>query len=735
MTDKDAQVSLLSLSACSTETLRVGTPPPRSVEQGRVLRQRLEQIVTRTTAAPFPEEGAVSLLEEARQALRELEGYQVALEIQNEELHRKQAHSDGSRALCDGSCDLAPVGCVAVNEQGRILDANFTATALLGTSRQALIDQPISPFIFKEDHGVYALHQQQLFTTGAAQPCEVRIVGQDATARRWVRLDAASAQNDGREPVARMMLTDITESKLAKEAFRASEEKFRSLAESSHDYIVLYDKQRQHLYINPAALGLAGLREDNLIGSPLRQRSYFKDLGPVLQEKAHQVFMTAAPFRTELEWNSPDGVKYFDCRLSPVFDAEGRVCSVLGVSRDITDRKQMEELKLEMERKFQHSQKLENLGTLAGGLAHDINNILAVILGQCDILHEDASSGVEPRTQINHIEKAALRGVDLCRRMLSHVRKKAPLQTRINLRLMVEETVKRLQPTLHAKTRLELDFDDEDFEITGDRAQIQQVVNALYFNALEAIGEQNGAIVIALDKKVVQEGLADKDYLGNAIQTGDYACLTVSDNGCGMDAETRKRIFEPFHATKHTGRGLALSAALGIVASHDGALQFSTTPGIGTTFKVFFPSFIDPGSIASASPAVNVSPEKGHGTLLLADDEAALRIIGAALLKAMGFTVMTAASGEEAIKMHRENSSTIDLILLDLVMPDMSGMETYRLLRQTSTTIPIVVACSEGDDEGFAHEIANDPFAGTVGKPYKPDQLRYIFKKFFEAME
>jgi CheY-like chemotaxis protein len=379
-----------------------------------------------------------------------------------------------------------------------------------------------------------------------------------------------------------------------------------------------------------------------------------------------------------------------------------------------------------MERKFQQSQKLESLGVLAGGLAHNFNNILSIILGQCDILSEDISSGIDRITQVKQIEKAALRAVDLCRQMLTYVGKNAPVKTRINLRLMVEEAVKLLQPTLKTRVCLELDFNDEVFEITGDRAQIQQVIMDLSFNAAEAIGERKGTIIIALKKKIVQSG-ADADFLGNAIPAGDYACLTVSDNGCGMDIETRKRIFEPFYTTKYTGRGLGLSAALGIVTSHDGALQFSTTPGIGSTFKVFFPLFAVPG-IVSAAPAADIFLEKERGTLLLVDDEAQLRIIGGALLKAMGFTVMTATGGREAIKIHRENSLKIDLILLDLLMPEMDGIETYRLLRQISPTIPIVI-CSEGNAEDLAQDFTDDPFAECVQKPYKPDQLRNMFIK------
>jgi two-component system, cell cycle sensor histidine kinase and response regulator CckA len=499
------------------------------------------------------------------------------------------------------------------------------------------------------------------------------------------------------------VLTDITAGKPAVEAVRGWEGEFRSLAESSHDYIVLYDKECRHLYMNPAALDCAGLRDGERIGGPSRQSGVFHGFHPDLQEKIGQVFSTTVPFRTEMEWHGSEGRRYFDWRLTPVFDAEGRVCSVLSVSKDISAGKQVEALTLEMESRFRQFRKLEKLGVLAGGLAHEFNNLLGIILGQCDILSENIRCGIDPRVHVKHIEQAAHRAVDVCREIQTCVNH-AQVQTRISLRLLVENTVEQFQASLNSTVRLDLDRND-DFETTGDRARIRQAIMNLFDNAVETTGEQQDAITIALSRKIVGEGHAGTDFLGNPIQAGEHACLTVSGNGNDGDVEMRQ-----------------------------GRSGVSATPYNGAAFKLFFPLTADAG-IASAAPATDISPVKGYRTLLLVDDEAPLRIIGSALLKAMGFAVMIATGGREAVEIQQKNSREIDLIVLDLLMPEMGGVETYRVLRQMSPAVPIVV-CKEGDDDGdIPQDFRDDPFAEIVRKPFRPDQLRSIFMKLKEATE
>jgi PAS domain S-box-containing protein len=386
-------------------------------------------------------------------------------------------------------------------------------------------------------------------------------------------------------------------------------------------------------------------------------------------------------------------------------------------------RKRAEEEKVKLEAQFQQAQKLESLGVLAGGIAHDFNNILTIILGHCHIVKEEFDCGMTDKDHVQQIEIAGNRAADLCRQMLAYAGQRPQVQTWVNLPQLVDEVVKMLQSAIKKNVTIELALNRDLAEITGDNAQIQQVVMNLIINAGEAIGEKNGTIKVALKKTMIQAGQSDTDFIGNAIPAGGYACLEVSDTGCGIDEKSQKRIFEPFFTTKFTGRGLGMSAVLGIVKSHVGALQLTSTPGVGTTFTVFFPLSAVP-DIVEAAPTAGLFPfVKARGTILLVDDEAALRAIGSALLNAMGFSTITASNGREALRIYSERGSGIDLVLLDMIMPEMGGLETYRFLREVSPAVPIVI-CSGYNVEEIGEDIDNDELAAAIQKPYQPDQLR-----------
>ncbi|MBC7946924.1 MAG: response regulator [Chitinophagaceae bacterium] len=245
----------------------------------------------------------------------------------------------------------------------------------------------------------------------------------------------------------------------------------------------------------------------------------------------------------------------------------------------------------------------------------------------------------------------------------------------------------------------------------------------LIINAAEAIGDNKGSVKIALKKAIVDAGQSETDFMGIAIPSRIYACLEVSDTGCGIDEENQKRIFDPFFTTKFTGRGLGMSAVLGIVKAHDGALQLASSPGAGTTFKVFFPLSVVQNAVET-TPAVGLIPKAEiRVSVLLVDDEESLRIVGSDLLDAMGFSVLTAANGREALELYQERGDVINLILLDMIMPEMGGIETYRLLREMSPFIPIVI-CSGYSIEDINDDLCNDLHAAVIQKPYNPDNLR-----------
>jgi PAS domain S-box-containing protein len=478
------------------------------------------------------------------------------------------------------------------------------------------------------------------------------------------------------------------------------------------------------LAVNPAFERLTGLKADAIVGRtvlevmPDTEFRWIETYGKVA------ISGEAAFFENySVELNKHFEVKAY--RSAPNQFA----CIFL----DITERKRAEEERILMESQFQQTQKLESLGVLAGGIAHDFNNILSIILGHCYIADVDMEHGTEKCDHIKHIAKAAERAADLCHQLLSYAGSNSVGQTQLNLRLLVDENMKMLESTIKKNIAIELDLNNNVPEFLGDSAHIQQIVMNLIINAAEAIGDRNGTVKILLDNVTVTTDNPTKDFLGCKIPAGNYASMTVADDGCGMDIETQKRIFEPFFTTKFTGRGLGMSVVLGIIKSHNAYLQLNSSIGTGTTFIVLFPASFASESLEIKSADKFVSLPKGSGTVLFVDDEEGIRVIGSALLKAMGFSVINASSGREALEIFNMQDG-ISLVLLDMIMPEMSGMETYRVLRGLSTSIPVII-CSGYSFEDIVAEIDRDENADVMQKPYNPAQLRNMIMNLINKPE
>ena len=417
---------------------------------------------------------------------------------------------------------------------------------------------------------------------------------------------------------------------------------------------------------------------------------------------------------------------FFDVTVSPLYDEENRLTSFVHVMRDISARKRAEEERKIFEAQFQQTQKLESLGVLAGGIAHDFNNILTIIMGHCYIVKEEFDSGMSDKEHVEKIEAAASRAANLCRQMLAYAGNSPLLSERINLWLLVDEIVKMLRSAIKKNVAIQLDLKRDVPEIFGDNAQIQQIIMNLVINAAEAIGNNNGAVKVAIRRTPVYADQSETDFLGNVIMPGEYACLEVSDDGCGMDEDVKHRIFEPFYTTKFTGRGLGMSVILGIINSHKGALQFDSSPGCGTTFRVYFP-VPDKAVVADAAQSPWQMPATTmNGTVLLVDDEESLRSIGSALLSTMGFTTVTAANGNEALSLYKARTSEIDLVLMDLIMPEMGGVDTYHELRKFDSVVPIIF-CSGYGAESVAEITTTDENTCFLHKPFnKPELCRTV---------
>ncbi|MDD2850705.1 MAG: PAS domain S-box protein [Desulfuromonadaceae bacterium] len=395
-----------------------------------------------------------------------------------------------------------------------------------------------------------------------------------------------------------------------------------------------------------------------------------------------------------------------------------------GALIDITDRIKAEEEKNIMESQLQQTQKLESLGVLSGGIAHDFNNILAVIMGNCSLAKIDEENAGK---FIPEIEKAAERAAELCRQMLAYAGKARFVQASVNFQSLVGEMVDMLKKTTPQNAEIKLDCTPGISLIHGDSSQLNQVVMNLIINASEAIGKVQGEIRVLLTETTINDGHPEKDYNGKAIATGSYVCLEVTDNGCGMDEETKWRIFEPFYTTKFTGRGLGMSAVLGIINSHKGALQLHSQLGQGSTFKVYLPAQINDSAQDRSVQQTIESQWRGHGTILLAEDEDQIRHIAKTFLEMFGFTVIEAVNGKEALDLYQKSASDISLVLTDMGMPVMDGYALFHALKQIKPTLPIIISSGFGEADVTAR-IDPDKIAGLISKPYTPEKLRDMLK-------
>ena len=395
-----------------------------------------------------------------------------------------------------------------------------------------------------------------------------------------------------------------------------------------------------------------------------------------------------------------------------------------GALIDITDRIQAAEEKNMLESQLQQTQKMESLGVLSSGIAHDFNNILAIIMGNCSLAKLHGKNAGE---FIPEIEKAAERAADLCRQMLAYAGKSQIVQASVNFRLLVGEMVDMLKKTIPHNADIKLDCYSDLPLVQGDSSQLNQIVMNLIINAYESIGKEQGEIRVLLTETTTNDEHPDKDYNGKAIPPGSYVCLEVTDNGCGMNDESKWRIFEPFYTTKFSGRGLGMSAVLGIIHSHKGALQLHSQLGQGTTFKVYLPAQKKDSAKDRSVQLKTESEWRGHGTILLAEDEAEIRYIVKTLLEMFGFTVVEAVNGKEALDLYQKSASDISLVMTDIGMPVMDGYALFHALKLIKPTLPIIISSGFGESDAIT-SIDPDEIAGLICKPYTAEKLKDVLK-------
>ncbi len=376
---------------------------------------------------------------------------------------------------------------------------------------------------------------------------------------------------------------------------------------------------------------------------------------------------------------------------------------------------------------------MESLGVLTGGIAHDFNNLLAVIIGRCSLAKLRPITAMD---NIPQIETAAERAAELCQQMLAYAGKANITKAEIHLEDLVDEIVSMSKSSIGQNLKITSDLASDIPPIMADASQIRQVAMNLIINAAEAVGESQGNIRISLSKTAIKADQPVRDHQGNIIPPGLYACLEVTDNGCGMNNEIRQRLFEPFYTTKFTGRGLGMSAVLGIIKSHNGALQLFSQPAKGTTFKIYLPIQMTELTTDDQLQQQTCPPTtwKGNGTILLVEDEEQVICVAEIMLKELGFTVIKAFNGKEGLKLYQQNAADITMVVTDIGMPVMDGYALIRELKKIKPDLPIIITSGFGEVD-VASRIPGEGIVGLINKPYSFIQLRDLLRSAVEFSE
>ncbi len=540
---------------------------------------------------------------------------------------------------------------------------------------------------------------------------------------------------------------DRTEAlRLVNENLRESEEKLRLITASAYDAIVMLDDQGRVSFWNAAAERIFGYPRSEMLGRdvcralvPRRFQSQFRHglrsfgetgEGPAVGET--------------IEWSVIGRERdEFPVELSLSAVKIQDRWHALAVVRDITERKEAEEERRQLEERMQQNQRLESLGLLAGGIAHDFNNLLSTILGNAGLAKHKVAPNDAVAGNLEDIETAATRAADLTQQMLAYSGRGHFIVEACDLSKMVEEMTQLLGVSITKRAHLTCDLAGSLPAIEADRSQLQQVVMNLIINASEALGDEEGSIFARTGvMQAGRETLAACE-LGEELEPGPYVFVEVRDTGCGMSQETMAKIFDPFFSTKFVGRGLGLAAVLGIVRGHQGALSVSSRPGEGSIFRVLFPASgaAEPAAEEVAAPEDAVAGDQPgsfddevdeSGTVLVVDDEPAVRGMVSSALEILGFQVLNAADGEQAVDVFRQHAGEIDLVLMDMTMPRMDGREAFLRIRDLRGDARVILSSGYSQQDALSDLHGERPM-GFLQKPYDLSALASEVRSVLEA--
>jgi len=602
------------------------------------------------------------------------------------------------------------------DKNGQILDVSDTVVARYGCPKEELVQWEPGQLMGKDCDIEEAEGRHMQAVTGEAVDFEW--VARAADGEEFpveVRLRPLP-EIEGEKARVVAYVRDISERKQHNEELL----RLRAAIDQIPDALFITDREGRIVYANATCEQFYGLARDSMMGeyaAKLRGGDVNDDLYRGIRARLN----SGAVWKDQLQMNILNKSRTVRRIISPVSDARGVIYHVC-IDHDTTDE-------LTQQQKMEHTQRLESLGVLAGGIAHDFNNILTAIMGNAALGRMKMKDTDPALVHLARIEESSRRAADLCKQMLAYSGKGRFVVKAINLSGMVEEITKLLEVSITKSGVLKFHLAEGLPAVEADAAQLQQVIMNLVINASDAIGEKNGVISLSTGMMQVDQSYLEGAYVSDETEPGSFVFLEVADTGCGMDEETQKKLFDPFFTTKFTGRGLGMSAVLGIVRGHHGAIKVYSEKGQGTTFKVLLP--------ASKDAAVDEEEREawgdwcGVGTVLVVDDEKTIRETAPMMLRDMGFNTLTAEDGEQGVEVYRKHQNKIVAVLLDMTMPKLDGKGCFREIRRINKDVRVVLS-SGYNEQDTTNRFAGQGLAGFIQKPYAPETLRAIMKEVLD---
>ena len=538
--------------------------------------------------------------------------------------------------------------------------------------------------------------------------------------RDYLLFDRIITWPDGRD-VRFELAVDVTERVQAERALKESEERFREVVDDSPIFICRFLTGGVITFVNQAYCDYFGKTEEELVGQSFLQLIPPEDREAV---RAHFSSLTPeAPVATyDHRVHGPDGrIRWQRWTDRAIFDGEGRCKAYQSIGQDITGERQLEE-------QLRQALKMESVGRLAGGVAHDLNNLLLPILGYAELLLQDVSSGDPRHDYLSQIQRAATHAAALIRQLLAFSRKQVLETKTVSLNKVVDGFQPMLRRTIREDIELDVRLVPESGHIKADVAQVEQILINLAVNAQDAMPD-GGRLVMETSDVVLDDACADAH---GDVASGPHVMLAVTDTGVGMDPETLDRIFEPFFTTKEVGKGtgLGLATVYGIVRQHGGTIRVSSRPGRGATFRLYFPR-VDPAAESAPEPPATVDVRGGAETVLVVEDDDAVRALVCDVLGKHGYRVLDASGPDECLRLVEEGDATAHLLLTDVIMPGMNGRELYERLAERLPDLRVVYM-SGYDDDAIAHHGILESGVDFIQKPVS---VRTLAARVREALD